>query len=448
MIIEWYNSDTDELRSESLKWSYFFYGIAVLACLTEAIQKGVFEMIGERLSRRLRADLFRSMLRQDITWFEDDNNSLGALTSNLSTDVKYVRLVTGQSIASLIETISALTVGMTIALTASWEIFLVMFAMVPLLGFAEAMQWVAISGSETNIKNSLSNCSNILNETINGIREVQAFALEGDIAKQIETKINETVGPASKKSSIAKGVMMGLIQLIQFSVYAFAFWFGGQMIEKDRVTFGEFNKALWAMAFAASGLGQAALFAGDAAKASSAVKSVSAILDHIPSIKSRPWENYGFAEKKTGAPVIRKVSEKIMQEGKWDLKDVNFAYPTRKAAPVFNRINLKIPSGKTVALVSWVLSSFPLFYNVSLFFSSSNWCVCVIYMLLCYLLVTDSMVDEQPQPIVWIFRLEAVAVGKAQLSSFWKDSMIQRALLQTHWTNRKSQLRLWWIMES
>jgi len=145
--------------------------------------------------------------------------------------------------------------------------------------------------------------------------------------------------------------MGGLIQAIQFCVYAFAFWFGGQMIQQDRIDFEAFNKALWAMAFAASGLGQAALFFGDAAKAAAAVTSISLIMDRKADIDSEPWEYDGIAEKDTGSPVARSVSTDIVKYGEWNLKDVNFAYPTRQNARVFNQINLKIPRGKTVALV-------------------------------------------------------------------------------------------------
>jgi len=88
MISCWYQFDTAGIRNDSLYYSYWFYGLAALNLITETIQKGVFEMVGERLTRRLRSDLFRGILRQDVTWFEDEKNSVGVLMSNLSTDVK------------------------------------------------------------------------------------------------------------------------------------------------------------------------------------------------------------------------------------------------------------------------------------------------------------------------------------------------------------------------
>ena len=125
------------------------------------------------------------------------------------------------------------------------------------------------------------------------------------------------------------------------------------MIDSERITFEDFNQSLWAMAFAASGLGQAALFAGDAAKAAAAVMSIFGTLDYVPQIDSAPWENNGVADMKTSEPTVRQIPNNTLKEGKGELCEVNFAYPSRKTAKIFDHIDLTIPAGKVVALVGW-----------------------------------------------------------------------------------------------
>merc|ERR1712176_1686313 len=351
MIIVWFGSDTDVIRQDSLNWSYFFYGLAVVSFVSEFIQKYFFEIVGEKLTTRLRSDTFRGMLQQDVTWFEDDKHSIGTLSSHLATDVKFIRLVAGQSLAATLETVSSLITGIIIALIASWEIFLILLAIVPILGVSEMLNMKMLMGSENDIRGEMTTSTNSFHETINGIREVQAFALQNMIAADIKTRIFDTIGPSSKKAAIMKGFMMGLMQAVPFCVYALAFWAGGELIEIGRVDFEAFNKALWAMAFAASGLGQAALFAGDAAKASAALNAIFGILDHKSPIRSEAWENDGLADPKSGKPEVREVPETDMLQGSVNLTGVNFSYPTRKAAKIFDEIDLDIPSGKVVALV-------------------------------------------------------------------------------------------------
>merc|ERR1712176_745044 len=179
---------------------------------------------------------------------------------------KLVRLVAGQSIAATLESVAALVIGIIISLTASWEVCLVMFAMVPALGITQFFQFIAMKSSEGTIREELSKATDVLHETVHAIREVQSYSLQQKFIDDIEKRIDESIVPASRKGAYIKGAVMGLIQLIQFYVYAFAFWFGGKMITQGRVDFGDFNKAVFAMVFAASGLGQAAVFSGDAAK--------------------------------------------------------------------------------------------------------------------------------------------------------------------------------------
>ena len=48
---------------------------------------------GENLTLRLRQMTFAAMLRQEIGWFDDKRNQVGALTSRLATDASLVRQV-------------------------------------------------------------------------------------------------------------------------------------------------------------------------------------------------------------------------------------------------------------------------------------------------------------------------------------------------------------------
>ena len=168
-----------------------------------------------------------------------------------------------------------------------------MFAMVPLLSIAEFLQWAATKSGDDAIRKSLSNSVNNLNEVVVGIREVQSFGLEKTVELRIQKLMEVAVGAAAYKAAIGKGISMAMIQVINFTVYGLAFYYGGYLIDLDLMTFEDMNKALWAMAFAASGLGAAATFAGDAAKAASAISNVFSVIDRVPIIDSKPWNDDG-----------------------------------------------------------------------------------------------------------------------------------------------------------
>ena len=93
--------------------------------------------------------------------------------------------------------------------------------------------------------------------------------------------------------------------------------------------------ALFGMAFAASGIGHAAIFAGDAAKAD----LLSELSDNnlfIYTIDGEPWMNNGIATNDGEDPDVPRCAERNIPyldanfEGNMVFENVNFAYPTRQ----------------------------------------------------------------------------------------------------------------------
>ena len=115
-----------------------------------------------------------------------------------------------------------------------------------------------------------------------------------------------------KKEAFMKGLMMGFIQLVMFNVYALAFFIGGKFVAAGTIGFDEFFMALFGMAFAASGIGQAAIFAGDAAKAHTACENIFNTLDRIPTIDGEPWMNNGIATNDGKDPNVPKCAERYI----------------------------------------------------------------------------------------------------------------------------------------
>jgi len=110
-------------------------------------------------------------------------------------------------------------------------------------------------------------------------------------------------------------------------------------------------RAIFGLAFAAAGAGQAAAFAGDTAKAKAASSRIFWMLDRIPGVDSNPWKkDLVYAEPTEREPDDRRVPEGQFQ-GQITFENVSFAYPQRKDAPVFSGLNLTIEAGQTVAFV-------------------------------------------------------------------------------------------------
>ncbi|CAF4263619.1 unnamed protein product, partial [Rotaria sordida] len=67
--------------------------------------QGCLAVAGARLTNRLRIKAFGCMLRQEVGWFDETENSVGSLCSRLSTDaleIQKVRVRIWSSISTVI----------------------------------------------------------------------------------------------------------------------------------------------------------------------------------------------------------------------------------------------------------------------------------------------------------------------------------------------------------
>ena len=332
--------DDGDLRREVVLWSICLFIVSVVGYFTNAGQVGFMTAVGERITTKVRVDLLKAMLRQDISFFDRPSNSVGALMSQLGGDAGLVQLTTGAALGAIVNSMTAMLYGIVIAFLANWKLAAVVLAAVPLLGAAQALQMQLITAGEKGVSEDFASSTGEFNEAVHGIREVHAFSLY-PLAEQSYATLLKMPFKNAQRTAAAMGGTMGMSQLITFGFYALCFWYGGKLIDDGEMNFYEFMKGLFVLAFAGSGAGQAATFAGDQAKAKAAVSKAFWLMDRTPPIDSRPWGEDG-AER----PVDAKRATGLIE-----LKGVGFVYPRRPDAVVFGGIDLRVEPGQTVALV-------------------------------------------------------------------------------------------------
>ena len=349
-----FNFDTDYMRDRSETLALAMFGVSIAAIIASGVQGGIFGIVGERLTTRLRSHAFRAMMRQDIPFFDNTENSVGALTQVLSVETSKVRNMTGQSLGGFIQTLGALGFGLGLSLVASWKFGLCLLAAVPSLGLAEMFQMKTLTdGGVSAINDATKKSSSVVSEAVQMIREVQAFGLEKRIANLYGTLLLEP-SRAERNESMSSGAAFGASQAIMMGFYGFAFWLGGYFINKGELSFLDFMKSLWALGFCAAGAGQAAVFMGDKTAGNTAASRIFELIDREPPIDTNPFVENGEARviPMTSAQAKNSNCGKIVDNfsGSIAFQEVKFSYPTRDA-PVLNGLNMDVKSGETIALI-------------------------------------------------------------------------------------------------
>ncbi|CAK4514418.1 unnamed protein product [Aphanomyces euteiches] len=324
-----------EMRSQALNWSMGFIalGVAILVALTA--QNHQFAIVCERLTTRIRGLCFRSMLRQDIGWFDDSKNSSGALTTRLATDSAAIRSMTAETLNAVLINVATLSVAFGIAFYNSWRMTLVFLAVLPIMAAAQMLQMqMMTSQTGKSINDGDIKAGALLSEAINAVRTVASFNLEGPTNSAYFINLQAS-SAADRKAGIGGGIAYSVSQSSMIFALSGIFYYAGWLMTRGLLDFQAMFMVLNSILFCSFGVGMAAQGLGDVAKAKKAVKSIFAIIDRQPPIDCTSDDGIKLEHVK----------------GDVELRGLDFCYPSRPDSKIYKNYNLKIKSGQTVALV-------------------------------------------------------------------------------------------------
>ncbi|KAJ9091164.1 hypothetical protein QFC21_007309 [Naganishia friedmannii] len=177
---------TDQSLKETNRNVTWLVAVGVGLFLTTYVYMGIWEYIGESISRRIRAAYLRSVLRQDITWH--DEHGAGKVTGGIETDTHHIQGGISEKVPLAVMYISTFFAGFVIAFTQNWRLALVLAAtMVPTIGAAGIVMEMVMSKFKTLSMKELAVASSMVEEVFSGIRAVQAFGSEQKLAKLFDT---------------------------------------------------------------------------------------------------------------------------------------------------------------------------------------------------------------------------------------------------------------------
>ncbi|KAK9316063.1 P-loop containing nucleoside triphosphate hydrolase protein [Lipomyces starkeyi] len=327
-------SDPGRMYSETYKYAGLFIFLAVLLCATTAAAISLYTYVAQRLIRLIRYQMFRRFLRQDIAFFDLDENTTGTLTMSLAREAQSIDGLSGATFGQIMNSIVNVISSATLAIIVAWNLGLVCVACVPLMVLSGFFRFWVIAKFEETVKKSHEASASYACEAASAIKTVISLTREDDVCEHYHEALHaQTLKSrvASRKSAILYAVAQGM----QYFITALAFWYGGNLLRIRQYGLLEFYIAYMAVIFGAQGAGIVFSFASDMGKARLAAINVKKLFDRVPEIDA--WSTEGTKPENV--------------EGHIEFKDVVFRYPTRPQVPVLNGLNLRIKKGEYVALV-------------------------------------------------------------------------------------------------
>ncbi|XP_027102097.2 ABC transporter B family member 15-like [Coffea arabica] len=334
MISVYFLPDHREIKKKTEIYALSFVGLAVASLVINICQHYNFAAMGEHLTKRIREKMLSKMLTFEIGWFDQDENTTGALCSRLAKDANVVRSLVGDRMALLVQTISAVIIACTMGLVIAWKLALVMIAVQPLIIICFYCKRVLLTTMTKKAIKAQQESSKVAAEAVSNLRTVTAFSSQARILRMLEQAQRGPRRQSIRQSWFA-GVGLGTSNSLMSLTWALDFWYGGKLIGEGELGAKALFQTFMILVSTGRVIADAATLTNDLAKGSEAVGSVFAVLDRYSSIE--PEDPEGHKPNKVTGHV--------------ELRDVDFAYPSRPDVIIFSGFSLKIQAGKSTALV-------------------------------------------------------------------------------------------------
>ena len=323
-----------KLRHDANFWSLMYLMLALVQILSFSAQGVAFAYCSERLVHRARDMAFRNMLRQDIAFFDKEENTAGALTSFLSTQTTHLAGMSGVTLGTILVVLTTLIAAIALSCALNYKLALVCTATIPVLLACGFLRFWMLARFQDRAKKAYESSASFACEATAAIRTVASLTREEDVWEHYHQSLVEQERK-SLQSILRSSTLYASSQSFVFLCTALGFWYGGRLLANREITELHFFICFSAVIFGAQSAGTIFSFAPDMGKAKQAAKELKILFDRVPAIDS--WSQDG-----------QRVSD---MEGTIEFRDVHFRYPTRPEQPVLRGLNLTVKPGQYVALV-------------------------------------------------------------------------------------------------
>ncbi|EEC77398.1 hypothetical protein OsI_16157 [Oryza sativa Indica Group] len=334
MIEVFYFRDPNAMERKTREYVFIYIGTGLYAVVAYLVQHYFFSIMGENLTTRVRRMMLAAILRNDVGWFDQEENNSSLVAARLSTDAADVKSAIAERISVILQNMTSLLVSFVVGFIIEWRVAVLILVTFPLLVLANFAQQLSMKGFAGDTAKAHAKTSMIAGEGVSNIRTVAAFNAQDKVLSLFCTELRVPQMHSLRRSQIS-GALFGLSQLSLYASEALILWYGAHLVRHHVSTFSKVIKVFVVLVITANTVAETVSLAPEIVRGGESIRSVFAILNYRTRIDPDEPET---------EPV-----ESV--RGDIDFRHVDFAYPSRPDVMVFKDFSLRIRAGQSQALV-------------------------------------------------------------------------------------------------
>ncbi len=307
----------------------YLFGLFSLQAIFSYFRIVLFVQVTEKFLSKLRQATYDRLIRLPMTFF--GQRRVGELNSRIASDISLLQETFTTTSAEFLRQIIIVLGGTILLGFTSIKLAAFMLAIFPIIIVVAVIIGRKLRAYSKTVQEHIADSNTIVEETLQGISNVKAFANEIYESLRYQKKTEEIVIYAIKggklRATFASFIILGI-----FGAIAAVIWYGARLIHQGDMSMGDLTSFLMLTIFIGASIGSIADLYAQIQKAIGATEKLMEILDETP-------------EEHTQGELKHRI------QGNIEFKNLSFHYPNRVDVEVLKDINLNIRKGQQVALV-------------------------------------------------------------------------------------------------
>ncbi|KOC11256.1 multidrug resistance protein [Aspergillus flavus AF70] len=316
-------------------WALMYVALGICQFIFYTIQGICFALTSSRLAYRTRTKAFTSLINQDMSFFNQVENSSGTLTAFLATEASKLTGVSGTTFGAILNSVMTLVAAIAVACSFGWKLGLVAASTIPILLTCGFLRFWIISWTESHAARA-TDAAGAACEAVSAVTTVTSLGIQDTIVDRYCEKL-QAEQPQTLRFNIVSSIMYAASQSLVFWVTSLLFWYGGvKLVASGEYSVQQFFICFTAIVWSSQAAGMVFSYAPDIAGAGSAAAQLVGLL-FTPTIIDVGLQ-HGEVPGQTSTGVM--------------LSSVEFEYPSPHGpCTVLRNINLMAKHGQLTAIV-------------------------------------------------------------------------------------------------
>ncbi|MDP9654140.1 UNVERIFIED_ORG: ATP-binding cassette subfamily B protein [Pseudomonas putida] len=289
--------------------------------------------IGERCVADIRRDVFNHLIYLHPGFYEDNRSS--EIQSRLTADTTLLQSVIGSSLSLFLRNLLMVIGGIVLLFITNPKLTSIVVVALPLVIAPILIFGRRVRNLSRLSQDRIADIGSYVSETLGQIKTVQAYNHQAQDERRFAVTVEEAFNTARKRI-FQRAWLITLVIVLVLGAVGVMLWVGGMDVIAGRISAGELAAFVFYSLIVGSAFGTLSEVIGELQRAAGAAERIAELLR---------------SENIILPPVAGAVTLPERVDGRLQLQNVRFSYPSRPESYAVDDLSLTVNAGETLALV-------------------------------------------------------------------------------------------------